>query len=75
MVALKQKNVNLYKNNINNKVYSPNSITTQASIAGGNPLPTVTPLFISQGLGPNGTANTMVTDIDSALRITEKVQN
>ncbi len=27
--------------------------------------------FISKGLGPNGTTNTMVTDIDRGLRITE----
>jgi len=56
-------------------VYTPNQLVTQADIAGQNAIHTVVPLFISQGMGPNGTANTMVTDIDSGLQITEKVSS
>jgi hypothetical protein len=70
MSTLNQMNTNLYINNNQSKVYSPNSLT-----ASNNPLPTVTPLFISSGLGPNGTANTMVTDIDSGLQVTAKASN
>ena len=50
-------------------------LTPSASSAGANrdTIPRVTPLFISAGLGPNGTADTMVTDIDSGIRVTEQV--
>ena len=70
MAALKEENLKLYKNNFQSTVLSPNPVSTQAAIAGNNPLPTVTPLFISAGLGPNGTANTMVTDLDLGIRTT-----
>lgn len=33
------------------------------------------PLFISAGLGPNSTNNTMVNDIDSGIRVTEQVSS
>ena len=75
MEALKEENENLYKNNFESTVLSPNPVTTQTAISGGNDLPTVVPLFISAGLGPNGTANTMVTDIDSGIQVTEEVSN
>lgn len=65
MKALKQQNLNLYNNNNQSVVFSPNSLATSSS--------TVVPRFISSGLGPNGTANTMVTDIDSGIRVTEQV--
>ena len=70
MAALKEENLKLYKNNYQWTVFSPNPITTKLAISGNNALPTVTPLFISAGLGPNGTANTMVTDIDLGIRTT-----
>ena len=73
MQALKEQNIQLYKNNNESTVYSPNPSTTQTAISGNTALPTVTPLFISAGLGPNGTANTMVTDLDSGIRTTEVV--
>lgn len=61
MEELKKANLDLYRNNKDSKLPSPNP---------NNPL-TVDSLFVSTGLGPNGTANTMVTDIDTSLRGTE----
>jgi hypothetical protein len=39
----------------------------------GTLIPTIVPLFINKYLGPNGTANTMITDIDSGFKITKQV--
>jgi hypothetical protein len=39
----------------------------------GTPIPTIFPLFIEKYLGPNGTDNTMITDIDSGFKITQQV--
>ena len=60
----------LYKNNNESAVLSPNANKTKTAIAGKTDLPRVTPLFISSGLGPNGTNNTMVSDIDGGLQVT-----
>ena len=49
-------------------MYSPNPTTTNAAMTANSALPTIVPRFIGQGLGPNGTANTMINDIDSSLR-------
>lgn len=73
MAALKEQNIKIYKNNYQSAVFTPNQGVTQADIAGKNAIHTVVPLFISQGMGPNGTANTTVTDIDAGLQVTEKV--
>ena len=54
-------------------MYSPDPTATNAAINAGTALPRITPLFIGQGMGPNGTANTMVTDIDDGLRTTKQV--
>jgi len=69
MQTMKQANLNIYKNNNDSKVTTPNPTTT-ASTPVGSPLPVIDSLFVKTGLGPNGTANTMVTNIDSALRAT-----
>ncbi|CAM6002166.1 unnamed protein product [Sphagnum balticum] len=70
MAALRQANNDLYKNNYQSVVYSPNSSSTASAIAGNNPLPTVTPLFIQSGLGPVTTNSTMVNDIDQGFSVT-----
>jgi len=70
MLALKQLNLNIYTDNQNSRVTSPNPTTVASAIAGNNPLPTVSTLFVTQGLGPNGTANTMTTDIDAGIAVT-----
>lgn len=62
-------NLDLWTNNYQSNVYSPNPTTTNAAMTPPvSALPTITPRFIQQGLGPNGTANTMINDIDSSLR-------
>lgn len=73
MAALQEQNINLYKDNYQSTVYSPNPADTQTAVSGNQPLPVITPRFIASGLGPNGTANTMVTDIDSGLQVTKKI--
>ena len=68
--AMENLNLNLYTNNMNSEVYSPDPIATTNALMTNSPLPTITPRFIQQGLGPNGTAGTLVSDIDSGLRET-----
>jgi len=75
MTAMLQANLNVYNNNRDAQVITPNRDTTDAAIAGSNPLPLVDSVFIQTGLGPNGTANTMVNDIDIGLRTTKIVSN
>lgn len=59
LAALRQKNMNLYNNNFQSTVFSPNHATTSTSIQTSTALPTITPLFINSGLGPYTTNNTM----------------
>lgn len=73
MKAMLKANLDIYNNNKDAQVVTPNSATTSTAITGGTPLPLVNSVFIQNGLGPNGTANTMVTDIDIGLRTTQKV--
>lgn len=69
MFTMKKANLDIYRNNNDSKVITPNPATTAATPIGGS-LPKVDSLFITTGLGPNGTANTMVDGIDRALRNT-----
>lgn len=66
-------NLQLWENNRDSVVASPDPATTYTAMTAGTAMPTVTPLFIQQGLGPNGTAGTMVSDIDSGFLITKAV--
>lgn len=75
MTNLQQMNLDLYKNNNMSTVYSPNPVTTANATTNNNPLPTIVPLFIQSGLGPNGTNGTMVYDIDKGLQVTAKVSD
>lgn len=52
---------------------TPNPSTTASAANAGQSTPVIDSRFIKTGLGPNGTSNTMVTDIDSALKTTSKV--
>jgi hypothetical protein len=63
LASLRQQNINIYNNNKLSTVYSPNHATTNTSIYTNTPLPTVTPLFITSGLGPYTNNMTMVGDI------------
>lgn len=56
-------NINLYKTYRNNTFSSPDPNSTLD----------INSVFLTTGLGPNGTSNTMVNDIDTALRTTKRV--
>lgn len=56
-------NVNFFKTYRNNTLSSPDPNSTID----------INSVFLTTGLGPNGTTNTMVDDIDASLRITKKV--
>lgn len=71
MLAMKNKNIEIYNRNKDAKYITPNPDTTKASLLAGGGYPQVNSVFINTGLGPNGTINTMVDDIDRGLRITE----
>jgi hypothetical protein len=73
LAALRQQNINIYINNQQSTVYSSNHATTNAAILANAPLPTITPLFISSGLGPTTLNNTMTADIESGIKVTEQV--
>ena len=66
-------NLNIYLNNKDSEVLSPNPATTDTNRQSGDPLPTIVPQFISSGLGPSSTTNTMTYDIDLGLRTTQTV--
>lgn len=71
MLQMKNKNIEIYTNNQNAVYMSPNPTTALQSIANNGPYPTVDSVFIKTGMGPNGTFNTMVDDIDRGLRAAE----
>lgn len=70
---MQNMNLDLWNNYQSSRVLSPDPVGTQAAMGAGTSLPTVVPRFVLSGLGPNGTAGAMVTDIDSGLRNTQKV--
>jgi hypothetical protein len=70
LTVLEQANINLYTNNNESTVYSPNPSTTASAISASTALPTVTPLFISSGLGPYTANHTMTYDISSGIQST-----
>jgi len=70
MDKMKQMNLDIYSHNKDAKLITPNPSTTKTAIDNGFGYPTIESRFISKGMGPNGTSNTMVTDIDRGLRTT-----
>jgi hypothetical protein len=73
LTALQQANINLYKDNSQSTVESPNPTTTASANSVQSPLPTVVPHFISSGLGPYTANNTMTYDIHNAFLNTTAV--
>ncbi len=65
MFSIKKANLDIYRSNNDSKVITPNPTTTRASAPA---ISYVNSRFITQGMGPNGTNNTMITDIDSWIR-------
>jgi hypothetical protein len=68
--SLKTSNLNIYKNNKDSKVTTPNPTSTATALNAGQDIPQIDSIFIKTGMGPNGTFNRMVDDIDRGLRTT-----
>ena len=68
MTIMKKMNMDIYKQYKDSKLITPSP--NQTTKNPGDPLPTIDSVFIKTGLGPIGTSNTMVDDIDIALRKT-----
>jgi hypothetical protein len=60
LAAFRQQNSNIYQNNYLSTVKSPNHTLS---------LP-LTPLFISNGLGPSSNSNTTTGDIENGIKVT-----
>lgn len=73
MEALKTVNLDIYNQQKDSTVLTPDPTATTAAITAGDPVPPVDSYFIQTKLGPNGTDNTMINDIDTALRSTQRV--
>ena len=74
MQAMQTDNINIYNAYSSSQITTPNPDSTSTAINAGQDTPKIDSLFIKTGMGPNGTANTMATDIDSGLRTTATVQ-
>lgn len=75
MTQMQQANLNIYKDYKSSQMITPNPSTTQTAANAQQSTPMIDSLFIKTKLGPNGTAGTMVSDIDSGLRTTAKLSN
>jgi hypothetical protein len=73
MQSMQIENINLYSKYKNSQMITPNPITTAVNLNANISVPMIDSLFIKKGLGPNGTSETMITEIDSGLRTTAKV--
>lgn len=70
IAVMKTKNIQIYNTHKNAQLISPNPVTTETNTAAGLDYPKIDSVFIKTGLGPNGTFNTMVDDIDRGIRTT-----
>lgn len=70
---MRTDNLNIYTTYSSSQLLTPNPDTTATAANAGQATPMIDSVFIKTGMGPNGTANTMVTDIDSGLRTTAQV--
>lgn len=73
MKAMQTANLDIYNTYKNSQMITPNPDATATAANAGQSTPLIDSRFIKTGLGPNGTANTMVTKIDYGLRTTAKV--
>ena len=64
MNSMQTANLDIYNTYKSSQMITPNPDTTSTAANAGQATPLIDSLFIKQGMGPNGTANTMVTDID-----------
>lgn len=63
MQAMRTANLAIYNNFKSSQLITPNPDTTATAANAGQSTPMIDSRFIKTGLGPNGTANTMVSDI------------
>jgi hypothetical protein len=75
MQLMQTDNFNLYSKYKDMQMITPNPISTATNLNANISVPMIDSLFIKQGLGPNGTAGTMISDIDYGFRITSKVKS
>lgn len=73
MKTMQTNNLNIYTNYAAAQLITPNPTTTATAANAGQSTPMIDSVFIKTGMGPNGTVNTMVTDIDAGLRTTAQV--
>ena len=73
MNSMQTANIDIYNTYSTSQMITPDPGDTATAANAGQATPLIDSLFIKQGLGPNGTANTMVTDIDTGLRTTKIV--
>ena len=64
MNTMQTTNLDIYNTYSSSQMTTPNPDTTSTAANANQPTPQVDSRFIKQGMGPNGTANTMITDID-----------
>ena len=64
MNSMQTANLDIYNTYKSSQMITPNPDTTATAANAGQATPLIDSLFIKQGMGPNGTVNTMVTDID-----------
>lgn len=75
MKAMRTAALDLYNKYKSSQLTTPNPDSTATANNAGQPTPVIDSRFIKTGMGPNGTSNTMVTDIDLGLRTTKKVHS
>ena len=73
MKAMRTAALDIYNKYKLSQLTTPNPDSTATANNAGQPTPVVDSRFIKTGMGPNGTSNTMATDIDLGLRTTKKV--
>lgn len=73
MHAMQTTNLNIYNTFKSSQLVTPNPDSTATAANAGQATPKIDSMFIKYGMGPNGTSNTMVNDIDIGLRTTKKV--
>lgn len=69
MTIMKKTNLDIYKDYKDAQLITSDPTATAAVVV-GDPLPNIDSVFIKTGMGPNGTINTMVDDIDKGIRTT-----
>lgn len=73
MKAMRTAALDIYNKYKESQLTTPNPDSTATANNAGQATPLVDSRFIKTGMGPNGTSNTMATDIELGLTTTKKV--